>query len=1692
MKLPSLFLFLFAFSSLLTAQRNVTQTVDKPSPETMKAGAFIDVNTPAYPQSNYSITQLIKDVLIKGGSTCTNNVSNVVVSPNLAVNNVGRSWGYFNKGTTAFPFNDGIVLTTGNAQSTGNSYDSSVLSSTLTTNGDADLATALNISNNDLNDATFIEFDFIPSNNTITFKYIFASEEYDLDFPCSFTDGFALLLKKAGDPAYTNLAVLPGGAGPVSVTNIHPAITGQATNCAAKNPIYFAGYNTTNIQTNFRGRTIPLTATATVIPGQTYHFKMVLADFLDRKYNSGVFLQAGSFDIGVQLSTPNGAVLPASTSICQGSSLQINTNSQAAGSTYQWYLNGNPIQGATGSSYTVTAAGTYSVAVTAPGNNCPGTAQIVVAVDPLPVVQNTSLSVCSTSNTATFNLTSAQNAISTVPGLIFTYYSNLTDAQAANNNTIATPTAFVSGNATIYAVVNNGTCKNIANVTLNVVPTPVSQITASAPTICFGGNVILTSNIATGNVWSTGETTQSITVTNAGTYTVTTTVANCTGSPASITLTKETDPNLQIAGSLLLCDTPNILTASANGTGNIYTWSTGATGSTLSVSTAGTYTVNVKTPANCEYTKSVTVTQGVVPSVQNTSLSVCSSANTAVFNLNSAQANISTTAGVTFDFYANQADAIAGNANTIAAPATYTSGNTVIYVKVKSATCSKIAELQLVVAQQSVITVTGTSPTICFGGSVVLTSSSTTGNVWSTGETTQSITVTNAGTYTVTASSGNCVSAPASFTLTKESDPNVQIAGVLVLCDSPNILTASSTGTGNTYLWSNGATSNTASVSTAGIYTVTVTTPANCSYTKSVTVTQGVVPVVQNSSLSVCSTTTTGVFNLNSAQTAISTTAGVTFDYYSNQADAIAGNANTIASPGAYTSGNTVIYVRVKSATCFKIAQLQLTVASQAVATITSSSPTICFGGSVVLTSSSSTGNVWSTGAITQSITVNNAGTYTVTVTTGNCSSAPASIVITKESDPNVQIGGNLILCDVPNILTASANGSGNSYLWSNGSTANTLTVSTAGNYTVTVTTPANCQYTKSVTVTQGTVPVVQNSSLSVCSATATALFNLTSAQSNISTTSGVTFDYYLNQADAIAGNANTITTPAAFTSASTIIYVRVKSSTCSKIVQLQVTVNQIPTPVITASSPTICFGGSVTLTSNITTGNTWSTGATTQSITVTNAGTYTLTYSNNVCTSQPASITLTKESDPNVQITGNLMFCQGSSTVLTATANGTGNTYSWSNGGTTGSTTVTTAGVYTVTVTTSAGCQYQKSVTVQADPLITVNITPTNQIITCNNPQITLNASTSVYQPGATFQWTSTNGGVIVSGANTLTPVISNGGTYTLTITSATPLGCVKQASITILKDTNPPVLTLIAPATKICLGQSINLTASGAATYTWTGLPGNGATQTVSPTTTTTYTVTGIGANGCAATTPATLTITVVPEIESTLKNVEICKGDIGILDAGAGPNYTYLWNTGETSQTISVQTAGNYSVTINNTVCTKVFQAVVSYILVPVIKEVIYKDNTLTINATNNGSIPLEYSIDGGVSWQGSNVFTHVLKNSLYDIRVRNRSSSCTASISYYTFFMTNAITPNNDGINDVIDFTEISKYGNFEGNIFDKYGKSLFKPSVKTPVWDGKYIGRPLPTDTYWYRLFWKDKVTGNPVEISGWILLKNRD
>lgn len=596
--------FLLTSSSFLFSQNGLPRKPqkEKASSLSMKAGAFIDINAAGYNESNFTIEQLVKDVLISSGTnTCvTPNVSNVQVSPNLPATDPNRSWGYFHKGTTNFPFTDGIVLSTGYVNKGGNTLNTGTLGDNLPTNSDPDLVAATNPTGT-LNDAVLLEFDFVPTTSQIKFNYLFASEEYTGSFPCSFSDAFALLLRPVAGGPYVNMAVLPSGAGPVSVTNIHPAtqFSGAVLSCGAANPTFFAAYNTANIETNFNGRTIPLTATATVVPGQAYHFKMAIADALDSSYDSAVFLEGGSFNIGVELLDNNGATLPEEINVCDNEPQVITASVNDPIMTFQWFLNGVPIPGATTNTITAVQPGDYKIEVSVPGNPCPGTATIKINGGTTPLAQDATLLLCTTPDITTFDLTNAMSSISPTPGAVFHFYENQADALAQNDNYIQNVLSFNGADGQILHVVvsNGGFCSKLIKLTLQKEATPVAHLTSTRIKICPGETVDFKASGGNTYLWTnfpgTGDT-QTATIHQTTTFSVYAIGPKGCKSLQPATVIVEVTPEITSPlADVEMCAGDRVVLDAGAGTGYTYLWSTGETTQTINVGQFGIYTVTI-------------------------------------------------------------------------------------------------------------------------------------------------------------------------------------------------------------------------------------------------------------------------------------------------------------------------------------------------------------------------------------------------------------------------------------------------------------------------------------------------------------------------------------------------------------------------------------------------------------------------------------------------------------------------------------------------------------------------------------------------------------------------------------------------------------------------------------------------------------------------------------------------------------------------------------------------------------------------------------------------------------------------------------------------------------------------------------------------------------------------------------------
>ena len=343
---------------------------------------IISINDSASPESSYGPEELIKKVMISSScSTADNFTFRVHGAPsNLST----KSYGYFKRpaGST-FPFEEGVILTTGSAFPAGNTINGVLIDNPNGAPGDRDLEEALGVPIRTTQDATSIKFNFTPQVDTIDFRFIMASEEYNGTSECTYADSFAFLLREVGTASYTNLAVLPDGT-PVSVTAINNSslITNNPGDLDCDAYIeYFEGYDVGN--TNYGGRTKALTASSAVTPGVTYEIKLVVADQGDARWDSAIFIEGGSFNIGGDLG--NDHTIVNGNPGCQGTAITLDANISVAGATFEWFKNGTIIAGETNATLLVSTDGTYGFKAILVGG-CESTDEVVIEFTTPPVI----------------------------------------------------------------------------------------------------------------------------------------------------------------------------------------------------------------------------------------------------------------------------------------------------------------------------------------------------------------------------------------------------------------------------------------------------------------------------------------------------------------------------------------------------------------------------------------------------------------------------------------------------------------------------------------------------------------------------------------------------------------------------------------------------------------------------------------------------------------------------------------------------------------------------------------------------------------------------------------------------------------------------------------------------------------------------------------------------------------------------------------------------------------------------------------------------------------------------------------------------------------------------------------------------------------------------------------------------------
>lgn len=1047
-------------------------------------------------------------------------------------------------------------------------------------------------------------------------------------------------------------------------------------------------------------------------------------------------------------------------------------------------------------------------------------------------------------------------------------------------------------------------CVVVLNTIVRVHEHPEAMIFGDS-IICENNVNMLTAAPADSYVWSTGDTTKSIMANGVGDYSVILNTRYGCSVTAHHSITQELPaPIPQITGNNIICNgEESIFTAS--GADN-FEWNTGAHSESISVNTAGTYSVTCVHPNGCSATGYRTLINASPQIIITGDTSICIGQTSIV----------EATGGYSYHWSTGE--------NSPLLVTTPTQTTTRILEATSESGCQSSRIVTIAVNPLPNPSILGES-VFCQGDSSTLYASGGVDYLWSNGASGSEISIKNTGIYVVTVTNAFGCTNTASHSITANAQPHITITGDTIFCQGSNSQLTAIGGT--SFLWNTGVSTQSTIVSHSGLYTVTATNNNGCSSTKSVYITSIPAPIGNiigetricegERTLLTATGGTSYIWNDGSTEPTLSVTQAGTYTVtISNEegcTSIVSKNVTTLPRPNATIAGNTEL----------------------------------CAGNSTTLIATGGISYLWNDSTTTSFKNITETGTYSVIVTDNNGCSAVASTTVIVNEAPDITITGDAHICiGESTLLTATIYGSGH-FLWSNGEQSSFINVSPnhTTNYTVVATNTNGCVSTESFTVNVHPYPnpaIIGESSF--CQGESTTL-------------------------TAVGGNSylwsNYEQTPSISVSTPGVYVVTVSSEYgCSSTSSHTVVSHPLPVPQITGES-TFCDGSFATLNASGGISYLWSSGEATPNISAYQAGTYTVTITNEQGCTSTAQTQVTSNTPPSVVINGATEICEGDYTVFNVASNANCN-YVWNTESVGNSIVASTAGTYTVTATSPNGCTATASHTMRVNPLPTPSIN--GNLTPCLGKSTTLTVS-----GGATYVWstgstadnitiqptapitysvtatssagcTATNSVAITTypvpspsiqgntilcheGTSTLTAVggitfnwstgatsnnitINEAGTYTVTITNS--FGC--SATTSAVATVEPQIIANIVGNDIICAGEQITLYATGGENYLWnTGL--NTASLTHTPATNTTYTCTITSINGCEAVASKEVTVTPLPTPEISGSNF-LCEGSSIQLTATGGS--AFVWSNGITSNQNTITEPGIYTVTVTQNNC------------------------------------------------------------------------------------------------------------------------------------------------------------------------------
>lgn len=1474
-------------------------------------------------------------------------VQNVLIGGCLTVSNITYTGspsaiGYFSN-ASPMGVSEGIILSTGAVSSAPGPNGNGSQTTSFFTAGDATLNA---LPGGVTQDAAVLQFSFLPLSNTVSFNFIFASEEYPEFVGTAFNDVFGFFISGPGIVGQQNIALVPGTATPITINTIN----------ATTNSSYYTA-NTGSV-TQFDGYTKVLTATASgLTPCQTYTIKLAIGDVGDTAYDSAVFLEANSFNAGQSVAVQG--IVPTSTTAaayegCQNGyfiftrpadgdlslplSIPISVTGSATPNIDYAALPATAIIPA-GDTSVILNINAYSDAI------AEGSEDIIVSIQQL-------LCNCTSPPPDTISIYDSPEpfeAFSSADPIICPGDDVLIGVIAAgsqfipytyqwNNGGIGPGITVAPAATTTYTITVTDGCGRVLNqsVTVNVSNAPPNADITDVPPICATSAPITLQSVNGGGTWSgagvnpiSGVFDPALAVASGTSpFTISYSLSNTCGSDTdNTTIIVNTPGNPIITPVPLQCANGNPITLTANNTGG--TWSgVGIVGGTNTTgqfnpalvpgnSTTITYTIAGScggigtTTINISPTPTATISGGGT---------ICGASSLPI------PISITTTGGlpltVVYAIDGVPQTPLTVSTNPLLFPATQ-AGNYTLLSVTNANTCVGTTSGLATVVTSNISANANATNALCFNGTgninvIAANGVSPYGYAWSVGGIGSTPNANNlvANTYTVTATDANGCTASAQATITQPTQLLANITQTTPTCTAQNngsITLDVLGGTPNySFAWNNGAGNNqNPNNLSANTYIVTVTDANGCNSSTQTTVNALPLPIPSISGETlIC----------NGQSTNLCVTAN--FDQY-NWSDA---NQNT------------------------------------------------------------------------QCLSIDSADTYTVTVTNSSGCTATTDFVVNANS-----ISANAFATDVScggysdGAVSLSILGGTTPYAFawevsSIGNQQNPINLF-AGTYAVTITDANGCSTNTLTTIAEpSTLQVNATATNPSCSQTTGAIDlsilggiqpysfdwsgSLPNQQNVINVANG---SYTVTVSDA---NGCTTTAQAAIVATSAItLSINTTDVTCNGQANGSISLN-----VVGGNAP-YNYNWSNPLPDGIPNHNN-TVAAGNYSVTVTDAAGCTATATTAV--SEPLAITASANATT--------ILCNGNATgsiSLSVAGGSIPYTYAWSNllPPTQNQTNNLTANTYTVTVSDLFGCITTATAIVTQPNALQISGVVAN--VLCNAQT---NGAIDITVLGGTAPFAYDWSGILPS---TQDVTALPNGSYTLTVTDAN--GCTQINSYVV----NQPAAINLSVATTnascgVANGSAIISASGGAGAFAYTYIPNTITGSSNNALTAGAYNVTVTDASGCTANTTFAITNANGPAITLISNSPETCEstnGSIEISVLGGTGASAILWSNNQTASAINNLSAGNYSVTATDAAgC----NAVATYSVLALASPSITVSNINNASCGNaNGNFTL--TAIGGTSpfaWSvgqnGSSILVDGLLPNTYTITVTD-VTGCTASIT-----------------------------------------------------------------------------------------------